>query len=200
MKKIFYVFIALTLCVLSCYADKKEDKKNKESKTVIDNILSRVSVRQFTVQKVEQEKINIILKAAMAAPSGMNLQPWEILVVNDKNKLEAVAQAAPNAKYCTDSSLTIIVCGDTKTSEKLWIQDCCAVTENILLAAHSQGLGAVWCMCYPAQDKVADVQKIFNLPKHVIPLSIIPIGYPDRELEPKKKFNSDKIHINGWNN
>ncbi len=194
MKKFFYIFIALMICSLSCYAD----KNNKNAKIVIDNMLERVSVRQYSDKKIEQEKIDTILKAAMSAPSGMNRQPWEIIVVNDKEKLAAIADATPNARYSKDSQVTIIVCGDTKVSDKLWMQDCCAVTENILLAAQALDLGAVWCMCYPKQENISAVQEICKLPKNVVPLSIIPIGYPAAKQEAKQKYNPDKIHINEW--
>ena len=174
------------------------DAKGKNSKAVIDNMLERVSVRQYSDKKIEQEKIDTILKAAMAAPSGMNRQPWEILVVDDKEKLAAIAQATPNARYSQDAPLVMIVCGDIKVSDKLWMQDCCAVTENILLAVQSLDLGAVWCMCYPKQESVLAIQKIFNMPKNIIPLSIIPMGYPAAKQEPKQKYNPAKVHTNGW--
>lgn len=194
MKKVFYVFVALVVCSFACYAD----KQSKNSKIILDNILERVSIRQYSDKKIEQEKIDTILKAAMAAPSGMNRQPWEIIVVNDKDKLAAIAQATPNARYSKDSQVTMIVCGDIKVSDKLWMQDCCAVTENILLAVQSLDLGAVWCMCYPKQENVNAIQKIFNLPKNIIPLSIIPMGYPATKQEAKQKYNPAKVHVNKW--
>ncbi len=191
MKNVLYVLVALMVCAISCYADKK-------STIVIDNMLERVSVRQYSDKKVEQDKIDTILKAAMAAPSGMNRQPWEIIVVNDKEKLNAISNATPNARYSKDSQVTFIVCGDTKVSDKLWMQDCCAVTENILLAAQALDLGAVWCMCYPKQENISEIQKIFKLPKNIVPLSIIPVGYPAEKQNAKQKFNPNKIHTNEW--
>lgn len=196
MKKFLYVLSIVFVCSLICYAVGKEKKQYQSP--VIENILTRVSVRQYSDKKVEQEKIDVILKAAMAAPSGTNKQPWEILIINDKQKLKKISEVAPNAKYAENSQLAIIVCGDINVSEKLWMQDCCAVTENILLAVHALDLGAVWCMVYPSQERVSDIQKLFNLPENVVPLSIIPIGYPLEKEQPKQKYNVKKIHINGW--
>lgn len=196
MKKILYVFCIVFICSLTCFAAGKKNKQNQN--LTIDTIMTRTSVRQYSDKKVEQEKIDTILKAAMAAPSGTNKQPWEILVITDKEKLKNVAEVAPNARYAENSQLTIIVCGDTNISEKLWMQDCCAVTENILLAAHALDLGAVWCMAYPSQERINDLQKLFNLPENVVPLSIIPVGYPSGTITPKQKYNADKVHLNGW--
>ena len=114
-------------------------------------------------KKVEQEKIDTILKCAMAAPSGMNKQPWELLVVTDKEKLEKIAEIAPNAAYSKNSQVAIIVCGDKNISEKFWEQDCCAVTENILLAVEALELGAVWCMVYPSEERIDGIKSLFNL-------------------------------------
>ena len=134
----------------------------------------------------------------MAAPSGMNKQPWEILVVTDKEKLGKIAEIAPNASYSKNSQLAIIVCGDKNISERFWEQDCCAVTENILLAVEALELGAVWCMACPSDERVAGIRSLFNLPENIIPLNIIPIGYPLTQEQPKQKYNADKVHVNNW--
>ena len=196
MKKLLYVCCMVFAFSFICYG---ADKQNKQiQNTAIDNILTRASVRQYSDKKVEQEKIDIVLKAAMAAPSGMNKQPWEILVVTDKHKLKNIAEVAPNARYSQNAPLVIIVCGDKNVSEKLWMQDCCAVTENILLAVHALDLGAVWCMAYPSHEIISGIQKLFDLPENVVPLSIIPIGYPLEKQQPKQKYDVKKIHMNGW--
>lgn len=200
MKKLICACCMVLVFFVICYGGNKKNKQNKQTQNVaIDNIMTRVSVRHYSDKKIEQEKIDTILKAAMAAPSGMNKQPWEILVVTDEQKLKNIVEVAPNARYSQDAPLVIIVCGDRNVSEELWMQDCCAVTENVLLAAHALDLGAVWCMSYPLQEIVVGVQKLFNLPENVVPLSIIPIGYPLEKQQPKQKYNVKKIHINGWN-
>lgn len=203
MKKIIYIFsvvflFSITSCVTADNNSKKVAAGNVSKSSAIENILNRKSVRQYSDKKVEQEKIDTILKCAMAAPSGMNKQPWEILVVTDKEKLEKIAEIAPNASYAKNSQVTIIVCGDITVSEKLWEQDCCAVTENILLAVEALDLGAVWCMAYPSEERVAGIRGLFNLPENIVPLNIIPIGYPLTQEQPKQKYNADKVHVNNW--
>ena len=203
MKKIVYVFSAVLLFSLtSCVtADRNSNKSvagNDSKSSAIENILNRKSVRKYSDKAVEQDKIDTILKCAMAAPSAMNKQPWEILVVTDKEKLEKIAEIAPNAGYSKNSQVTMIVCGDKTVSEKFWEQDCCAVTENILLAAEALDLGAVWCAVYPFDEKVEAVKQLFNLPENIVPLNIIPMGYPFANEEPKQKYNADKVHTNNW--
>ena len=197
MKKILFVFVIAFCCTVSSFCADKSTVKFKNN-SVVDNILNRKSVRKYSDKKIEQEKIDTILKCAMAAPSGMNKQPWEILVVTDKEKLEKIAEIAPNASYSKNSQLAIIVCGDKNISERFWEQDCCAVTENILLAVEALELGAVWCMAYPSDERVAGIRSLFNFPENIIPLNIIPIGYPLTQEQPKQKYNADKVHVNNW--
>ena len=202
MKKIACIFSMFFLCTLiSCSSTTAEN--NSENSAVskdyaIENILNRKSVRKYSDKEIEQEKIDIILKCAMAAPSAMNKQPWEILVINDKEKLGKIAEILPNASYSKNSQVTIIVCGNKDVSEKFWEQDCSAVSENILLAAESLGLGAVWCAVYPFDEKVEAVKNLFELPENIIPLNVIPMGYPEANEEAKDKYDAAKIHINGW--
>lgn len=194
MKKLFYIYCLVVLCFFSSCSLTTNDNTH----SAIENMLNRKSVRVYSDKKIEQGKIDTILKCAMAAPSAMNKQPWELLIVTDKEKLEKIAEIAPNASYAKNSQVTIIVCGNKSISDKFWEQDCCAVTENILLAAEALDLGAVWCAVYPLDEKVSDIKKFFNLPENIIPLNIIPIGYPYVKEEPKRKYNIKKIHNNSW--
>lgn len=165
---------------------------------VVENILNRKSVRKYTVQKVEQDKIDTIIKAGMAAPSAMNKQPWEFIVITDKKILEDIVKILPYASPAKNASVAIIVCGNIDVSESYWVQDCSAVTENILLAAESLGLGAVWCGIYPQDERVKGIQRLLKIPKNIIPLSVTPIGYPSGNDLPKQKYNPSKIHNNKW--
>ena len=117
---------------------------------VLENIATRTSVRSYTDKPVESVKIEQLLRAGMAAPTAVNRQPWHFVVVNDKAQLAALAETNPYSKMLTKAPLAIVVCGDMKKAldgpaREFWVQDCSAATENILLAAHSMGLGAV-CM------------------------------------------------------
>lgn len=207
MKKFSFVLVILFCFAVVSYCKDESVTKNDEididyvvssSNVVVNNILNRKSVRRYSDKKVEQEKIDTILKCAMAAPSAMNKQPWELLVIDNKETMNAVADAVPNAVCIKNASIAIIVCGNKTISEKFWEQDCCAVTENILLAVESLELGAVWCAVYPFEDKVANIQKLFNLPEDIVPLNVIPIGYLSVKEYPKQKYNAKKIHLNKW--
>lgn len=169
-----------------------------EDNASVKNILNRKSVRQYTTQDVSKENIDTIIKAGMAAPSAINLQPWEIVLITDKKVLNEIAKKHPYASFTKNASVAIVVCGNSEISPDYWVQDCSAVTENILLATESLGLGAVWCGVYPNQDRVFTIQQILKLPKNIIPLNVIPIGYPKGENLPKQKYNPSKIHINSW--
>ena len=194
MQKLISLCCFVSLCLLvSCIT---ADSSSKNS--TIENILNRKSVRKYSDKKIEKEKIDTILRCAMAAPSAMNKQPWQLLVVTDKEKLEKIAEISPNASYAKNSQVTIIVCGDKTISDKFWEQDCCAVTENILLAVEALELGAVWCAVYPLDEKVLGIKNLFNLPENIVPLNIIPIGYPFTKEEPKQKYDVKKIHNNNW--
>ncbi len=183
------VFVLFLFVGINCFAD---------TNVVVDNMLNRKSVRKYSNKPVEQDKIDLIVKSAMSAPSAKNLQPWEFLVVTDKNLLKQIAKYIPNASYSKKSQFAIIVCGDKNVSEKFWVQDCSAATENILLAVESLDLGAVWCAVYPYEDKVEKIQKLFKLPDNIVPLNVIPVGYPKKKETPKQKYNPKKVHTNSW--
>ena len=119
-------------------------------------------------------------------------------ITEDIEKLEKIAEVCQNASYSRNSQVTIIVCGNKVISDKFWEQDCCAVTENILLASEALGVGAVWCAVYPFGEKIAAIKNLFNLPEEIVPLNIIPMGYPLTNEEPKQKYNPEKIHNNNW--
>ncbi|MDD3053108.1 MAG: nitroreductase family protein [Endomicrobiaceae bacterium] len=189
MSKIISFICFFMLICSTIYAD---------NNVVINNILNRKSVRKYTAQKVEQDKIDTIIKAGMSAPSAMNKQPWEFIVISDKKKLEDIAKILPYALPVKNASVAIIVCGNVDVSESYWVQDCSAVTENILLAAESLGLGAVWCGIYPQDERVKGIQRLLIIPKNIIPLSVVPIGYPLGNEMPKQKYNPSKIHNNKW--
>ena len=165
--------------------------------TIIDGILSRLSVRKFTGESVKEQDLDLILRAAMAAPSAMNIQPWEFIVVTDKEILNNLCKALPYAKMLDKAGAAIIVCGDSK--EGNWVVDCAAATENILLAAHALGYGAVWTAVYKYESRIEPVRRECNIPKDIIPLNVIPIGIPlEKYKKPIDKFKKDKIHKNIW--
>ena len=171
---------------------------------VINAVMTRKSVRQFTDKEIEQEKIEIILKAAMSSPSAVNKQPWDFIVINQRDMLDMLGEAMPYAKMLHQANAAIIVCGNlSKTLEgfgqEFWIQDCSNASMNILLAAHALGLGAVWTAVYNDEDRIEKVRSMLDLPREIIPLNIIPIGYP-KELNSKinERYKGENVHINKW--
>ena len=172
---------------------------NASAGAVMQNIMTRTSVRKFKQQPVEDAKIEALLRAGMAAPTSGNLQPWHFVVLKDKKDIEQYA--ASNKYHGEDikkTPLFIFVCADTTRmaegqGRELWVQDLSAVSENILLAAHALGLGACWTTVYPIQKKVQGISRTLKLPGNLIPLNGIIIGYPDEAENPKDKWDKKKI-------
>ncbi len=163
-------------------------------------ICQRRSIRKYQEREVEPEKILELLKAAMCAPSAWNQQAWHFIVIRDKLKRQKIAEVHPYARMVSESPVCIIVCCELSLlkSEKFWPQDCSAATENILIRATELGLGSVWCGVYPDEERVDALKKLFNLPKNIIPFSIVAIGYPAEQPRPTEKFKPERIHYEGW--
>ena len=195
--------VLMTLGACSTQGNEKQKTAANDldkGQAAIENIMTRTSVRQYKDQPVEQEKIDIMLKAAMAAPTAVNLQPWHFIVITDKQTIGLLSGQQP-----TNAPLLIAVCGDTdKTTTPdgkmklpdFWVEDVSAATENLLLAAHALGLGAVWTGVYPAMDRTAEVANVLNCPKNIVPMAVVRIGYPDESPEPKDKFKEENISYN----
>ena len=192
----FYLLLVVVLAIVilktSCMEDQKQDEATLKSKAVLENISERKSVRKYLSKSVEEDKIDAMLKAGMAAPSGMDRRPWEFVVVTDRVALDSMAAKLPYAKMLTSVPLAIVVCGDT-TLSSYWYLDCSAATQNILLAAEALGLGAVWTAAYPYEDRIDVVRQNTGLPENIVPLCVIPIGYPDGPQKAKDKFDSKRV-------
>ena len=160
---------------------------------VIKNILSRKSVRKYSTDVVEDEKLEVLLRCGMAAPSGKNVQPWELILVKDRALLDAMAEGLPYAKMLADAQAAIVVCAVEEKCD-YWYVDCSAVTENILLAAEALGLGAVWTATYPYPERMEVVKNVCELPEGIVSLCVIPVGYPAKEYNARDKYVIEKIH------
>lgn len=165
--------------------------------TIIDTIYARRSIRRYQERPVEQEKIETLLKAAMAAPSAMNFKPWEFVVVTENGILDEIRSALKFGKF--NAPAAIIVCGNLSfyknpVASKYWVQDCSAATQNILLAAVSLGLGTVWCGVHPIHNYTKRISNIIQLPDHVKPLNVIYVGYPAEEKPMRTQYNPDRVH------
>lgn len=167
------------------------------------NIMTRTSIRNYTVEKVDEELQMALLHAGMAAPSGVNKQPWEFILINSPEVLSQLAKALPYAKMTALAPMAIAVCGNSDRfledeDATLWVQDVAAASENILLAAHAFGLGAVWTCLYPHADRMEAASRILSLPEKIVPFSLIPVGYPAREHAPIDKWDPERVHLNRY--
>ena len=164
-------------------------------KGALETIFSRKSVRHYTDQEVEADKLLTLVKAGMAAPTGMNRQPWSFIIVTNMAQVASISDK-PGLMMLQKAKAVILVLG--KKDEKFWQQDCSAATENILLAAEALGLGAVWCAGYPLPDRTESYKELFNYSDDYEVLSLISIGYPTGEDKPKDKFKEEKIPWHRW--
>lgn len=196
-QNLFVLAAAAVLCVVaSCQSG--PEKEGVQPESTLQTISQRTSVRQYVKGKqVEQEKVEKMLRAAMAAPSGMDCRPWEFVVVNERAALDSLAAALPYAKMLSHAPMALVVAGDTTKSE-YWYLDCSAAAQNILLAAKSLDLGAVWTAAYPYEERMQSVRQCLQLPAQVKPLCVIPVGYPDGVFSPKDKWDETRVHYNKW--
>lgn len=165
----------------------------------MDAILSRRSIRKFTAREVSTDAVEYLLRAAMSAPSAGNQQPWHFVIIRDRATLDRIPTIHQYAAMMKEAPVAILVCGDLELekNEGFWIQDCSAATENILIAAESRGLGAVWVGIYP-RNNVDAFQQLFNLPGSVIPLSIVAVGWPGEKKSPADRYEKSRIHHEKW--
>ena len=206
MKRIA-LFIAMAAALVSgC-------KGQESTPRALDVIMTRTSIRSFTGEPVPQEQLETILKAGMAAPTAMNSQPWRFVVVTDQEKIAQVFGQGPRSGMFNTAGAVIVVCGESTSMRKpfgqpdaeevemeniFWYEDCSAAAENILLAAHALGLGAVWTAGYPAMERIASISEALGIPEKVIPLCVIPVGIPAESPAPKDKWKPEYIHWNQW--
>lgn len=172
-------------------------------KSTIEDIMTRTSVRSYSERQIEQETVDTLLRAAMAAPTAGNKQPWRFVVIDKKELLETIGENFHTMKMAKSAPLAVVMCGDSAATFKgdardYWIQDVSAASENLLLAAHAMGLGAVWCGIYPQMSRVEQFSNMLDLPENVIPMACICIGYPLGETTPKDKWKPEYIHYNSW--
>lgn len=163
-------------------------------------IINRRSIRKYKLKKIEDDKISKLLKAAMYAPSAMNLQPWHFIVINNENVLEETAKSIPHAEMIKQSGNALLVCGDAslEKNESWLIQNCSAAVQNILLAAYDMQLGSCWIAVHGMPEVVRNLVKQFNLPQNIIPIALVALGYPDEVVKTEERFIQEKIHLNKW--
>jgi len=195
-----------------------EIKKEADSKEIFQNIdglcynndgeespalcaiFNRRSIRRYRRECVPGEVIETLLRAAMAAPSAGNQQPWHFIVIDDRAILDQVPGIHPHSNMILEAPAAILVCGDPSLEKHqgYWVQDCSAAVENILIEVQTLGFGAVWLGVYPREDRVEGLRKLMGIPEHIIPFALIPIGYPAVYKPPADRYNKDRVFSNKW--
>jgi nitroreductase len=164
---------------------------------VLDLIFKRRSVRIFSKKSVEKETLTKLLQAAMAAPSASNSRPWEFIAITDPDTLEELRKSLKYGKY--NAPAAIVVCANLDLAQnesalRFWAQDCSAATENILIAAAGMDLGTVWIGSYPKEDVMQIEREILGIPDNVTPLSLVYVGYPAEEPQPRTQYDAQRVH------
>lgn len=167
---------------------------------LMDAILARRSIRKYIDRPVSDQIVRELLEAAMSAPSAKDERPWHFIVIRDREILDEIPHHHPYAQMLKQAQLAIMVCADMKLDkcDGFWVQDCSAATENILIAAQAKGLGACWVGIYPVKERVEILRKLLGMPDHVVPLSLVPIGYPAEYKPPANRYDATRIHYDRW--
>ncbi|GKX67216.1 nitroreductase family protein [Inconstantimicrobium mannanitabidum] len=164
-------------------------------------IFNRRSIRKYEDRPVEREKIDELLRAAMQAPSAANQQPWEFIVVEDKNNLNKLSLVSPYSKLVAGSAVTFVLLANSDKFRvpTAWQQDMGAAAQNILLEATHLNLGAVWLGVATADSVVDNVKEMFNLPDNIKPFALISVGYPDNQKnEFVDRYDAERVHYESW--
>ena len=209
MNKYKIVSLVLALALLAAlvrlvYSTEVQPAPASASDVVLQNIFSRKSVRSYTDRPVSRAQLDTLVRAAMAAPSGRDMRPWKFVVVDDRAVMDTLAARLPKAKMLADAPAAVVVCGDQSIVDSEgkpsvnWAYDCSAAAENLLLTAEAMGLGAVWTGVSPYADRMQAVSEALNLPDHITPFCVIPVGYPEGQPRPKDKYKAENVRYNGW--
>lgn len=199
MKNFLAGVVVLVICVAACGR-----VFCQETNETLNTIFARKSVRAYDpTREVTYAQLETLVRAGMAAPTAMDRRPWEFVVVTERAGLDELAGVLEYGKMLFAAKAAIVVCGNMEqtipgTAGEFWVQDCSAATENILLAAESIGLGAVWVGVYPEVKRVERVRAALGIPATVTPLNVISIGYPQGGDKPKDKYDPAKIHKDKW--
>lgn len=166
----------------------------------LEAIFTRRSVRHFTSQPVESAQVETLLRAAMSAPSSGNAQPWEFAVIDERAVLDEIAGFHASGAVVQEAQVGILVCGVPAREKNpgRWMMDCANATQNILLAAHAIGLGAVWLGIYPDPRRMEGMIRVMRLPEGVIPVALAAVGHPAETPAPVDRFDPQRVHHNHW--
>ncbi len=166
----------------------------------LDTIHSRRSIRHYTEQDVTDAELEVVLRAAMAAPSAGNQQSWRFVIVRDFAQRERLSVATPYSQMIARAPVALVVCADTRIEKHpgYWVQDCSAAIQNALLAITETGLGAVWIGVHPVEERVANVAAVIECPAGIVPMSMIAIGHPAEEKPRVDRFMPEYLYNERW--
>lgn len=161
----------------------------------MSSIFHRTSIRRYLDREIEKEKVEQLLRAAMAAPSACNQQPWEYYVVTDRKKLEQLSMSSPYAGCTKNAPLAFVACYREDCIAPEYAQiDLSASVENLLLEADEQGLGAVWLGIAPVKERMERVAQILELPDGLRAFAVVPCGYPKEEKLQQDRYDASRVH------
>jgi nitroreductase len=165
-----------------------------------DPVLSRRSIRRYTADPVGDASVERLLRAAMAAPSAGNQQPWRFVVLRERETMLAVSEVHPYAKMLDHAPVAILVCGEPSACKwpQMWEQDCSAATENVLIEAERLGLGAVWLGIHPLTERIEGVRALLGIPEAVVPFALVAVGRPAERKEPADRYDEARVHHERW--
>lgn len=166
----------------------------------MDNILTRRTIRKYDGSPVDEEILEDLLKAGMAAPNAFDERPWHFVVINDLETMKKLGGAMEGCEMCMETPAAILVCGEPAL-EKLpgiWVQDCSACVQNIQLAAHAHGLGAVWLAIYLVEPRIQAVRDILGVPANIEPFALIPVGGLAEPGGDNERYDHDRVHRGAW--
>lgn len=186
------------------YQERKEDQPMKQpvlhscDMDVLTAIETRRSIRRYTGEPVSEEMLHTLLHAGFCAPSAKNCRPWEFVVVRSRDKLKCFSEHAQYQKMAEHAAFAIVVCGDTRRLDHhdLLLNDCSAAVENILLAAHGLGLGAVWCGI--VNELVNFFRQQLSLPEEVLPVALVAVGHPAEERPVPERYDPSHVHFEAY--
>lgn len=163
-------------------------------------ITTRRSIRKYSSKPVSSGVVKELLTAGMSGPSTGKQEPWHFVVLTERSQIDKLASIQPYQAVLSQVPVAIVVCCDMKLLKyhDFWLMDCSIATQNILLTAHSKGLGSVWLGCHFMPDRAKAVREKLSLPENIMPFSVIPIGYPAEQIPKVERFQSGRVHNNTW--
>jgi len=165
----------------------------------IKAIMTRRSIRTWTTEPVSEGERNVILEAAMNAPSAADARPWHFVTLDDPAVIKQFTELG-GTEMLEESTFMVLVCGDRSKEiyPGFWPQDCSCAAQNMQLAAHDIGIGCVWIAIYPLDERVQVCRKILDIPEAITPFALLAMGVPNEVLPPEERYDESRVHRNKW--